>query len=151
MTVDKGTRLGHYEIVAALGKGGMGEVYLAQDTRLDRRVALKVLPAEFAVDSDRLQRFIREAKSASALNHPNIITVYDIGEAAGTPFIAYEFVDGTTLSERLRHASLNIESSLEIAIQIASALVEAHHAGIIHRDLKPDNVMIRPATSSPPC
>jgi eukaryotic-like serine/threonine-protein kinase len=144
MKVDKGALLGHYEIVAALGKGGMGEVYLAQDTRLDRRVALKILPAEFAVDSDRLHRFIREAKSASALNHPNIITVYDIGEAAGTPFIAYEFVDGTTLSERVRHASLNIESSLEIAIQIASALVEAHHAGIIHRDLKPDNVMIRP-------
>ena len=122
----------------------MGEVYLAQDTRLDRRVALKILPAEFAVDSDRLHRFVREAKSASALNHPNIITVYDIGEAAGTPFIAYEFIDGTTLSERVRNASLNIASSLEIAIQIASALVEAHHAGIIHRDLKPDNVMIRP-------
>jgi serine/threonine protein kinase len=144
MKVDKGAQLGHYEIVAALGKGGMGEVYLAQDTRLDRRVALKILPAEFAVDSDRLYRFIREAKSASALNHPNIITVYDIGEAAGTPFIAYEFIDGTTLSERLRNASLNIVSSLEIAIQIASALVEAHQAGIIHRDLKPDNVMIRP-------
>jgi eukaryotic-like serine/threonine-protein kinase len=144
MKVDKGAQLGHYEIVAALGKGGMGEVYLAQDTRLDRRVALKILPAEFAVDSDRLHRFVREAKSASALNHPNIITVYDIGEAAGTPFIAYEFIDGTTLSERVRNASLNIAASLEIAIQIASALVEAHHAGIIHRDLKPDNVMIRP-------
>jgi serine/threonine-protein kinase len=144
MKVDKGAQLGHYEIVAALGKGAMGEVYLAQDTRLDRRVALKILPAEFAVDSDRLRRFIREAKSASALNHPNIITVYDIGAADGTPFIAYEFIDGTTLSERVRNASLNIASSLEIAIQIASALVEAHHAGIIHRDLKPDNVMVRP-------
>ena len=144
MKVDKGAQLGHYEIVTALGKGGMGEVYLAQDTRLGRRVALKILPAEFAVDNERLQRFIREAKSASALNHPNIITVYDIGEAAGTPFIAYEFIDGTTLSERVRNASLNIASSLEIAIQIASALVEAHQAGIIHRDLKPDNVMIRP-------
>jgi serine/threonine-protein kinase len=144
MKVDKGAKLGHYEIVAALGKGAMGEVYLAQDTRLDRRVALKILPAEFALDGDRLHRFIREARSASALNHPNIITVYDIGEAAGTPFIAYEFIDGTTLSERVRNASLNVASSLEIAIQIASALVEAHHAGIVHRDLKPDNVMIRP-------
>ena len=95
----------------------MGEVYLAQDTRLDRRVALKILPAEFAVDSDRLHRFVREAKSASALNHPNIITVYDIGEAAGTPFIAYEFIDGTTLSERVK-PPLNIASSLEIAIQM---------------------------------
>jgi serine/threonine protein kinase len=100
--VNKGTRLGHYEIVAALGKGAMGEVYLAQDTRLDRHVALKILSADLAADSDRLHRFIREAKSASALNHPNIITVYDIGEAAGTPFIAYEFIDGTTLGERVR-------------------------------------------------
>ena len=144
MAVDKGSRLGHYEIVAALGKGGMGEVYLAQDTRLDRRVALKTLPAEFAADSDRLNRFIREAKSASALNHPNIITVYDIGDAAGIPFIAYEFIDGATLSERVRSGSLDVGASLEIAIQMASALVEAHHAGIVHRDLKPDNVMIRP-------
>ena len=141
--MDKGAQLGHYEIVAALGKGGMGEVYLAQDTRLDRRVALKILPAEWAADSDRLHRFIREAKSASALNHPNIITVYDIGEAAGTPFIAYEFIDGVTLREFASSAAANLASSLEIGIQIASALVEAHHAGIVHRDLKPDNVMIR--------
>ena len=141
--MDKGAQLGHYEIVAALGKGGMGEVYLAQDTRLDRRVALKILPAEWAADSDRLHRFIREAKSASALNHPNIITVYDIGEAAGTPFIAYEFIDGVTLREFASSAAANLASSLEIGIQIASALVEAHHAGIVHRDLKPDNVMVR--------
>ena len=144
MAVDKGARLGHYEVVSALGRGGMGEVYLARDTRLDRRVALKVLPAEFAADSDRLGRFIREAKSASALNHPNIITIYDIGDASGTPFIAYEFIDGTTLTERVGSGSLNVASSLDIAIQVASALVEAHHAGIVHRDLKPDNVMVRP-------
>jgi len=99
MQVTKGAQLGHYEIISLLGTGGMGEVYLAQGTHLDRRVALKILPAAFAADSDRLHRFIREAKSASALNHPNIITVYDIGEAAGTPFIAYEFIDGTTLRE----------------------------------------------------
>lgn len=139
------TVIKQYKILAPIGKGGMGEVYLAQDTRLDRRVALKILPAAFAADSDRLHRFIREAKAASALNHPNIITVYDIGEAEGTPFIAYEFVDGTTLREFARHASLSIASSLEIGIQIASALVEAHRAGIVHRDLKPDNVMIRPS------
>jgi eukaryotic-like serine/threonine-protein kinase len=141
--VDKGAQLGHYEIISVLGTGGMGEVYLAQDTHLDRRVALKVLPAEFAAESDRLNRFIREAKSASALNHPNIVTVYDIGEAAGTPFIAYEFIDGKTLREFAGNGPLSVASALEIGIQIASALVEAHHAGIVHRDLKPENVMIR--------
>jgi eukaryotic-like serine/threonine-protein kinase len=143
MRVGKGVQLGHYEILSVLGKGGMGEVYLAQDTRLDRRVALKILPADLATDSDRLARFIREAKSASALNHPNIITVYDIGETAGTNFIAYEFIDGTTLREFAKNPAFNLASALEIGIQVASALVEAHRAGIVHRDLKPDNVMIR--------
>jgi serine/threonine protein kinase len=141
--VEKGAQLGHYEIIRALGEAGMGQVYLAQDTRLDRRVALKVLPAEGAADSDRLARFIREARSASALNHPNIITVYDIGEAAGAPFIAYEFIQGRTLREFASGRPLSVTSALEIAIQIASALVEAHRAGIVHRDLKPDNVMVR--------
>ena len=94
MRLDPGTRLGHYEVISPLGKGGMGEVYLAEDVRLGRRVALKVLPAAFADDQDSLARFIREAKAASALNHPNIITIHDIGDAAGTHFIAYEFVDG---------------------------------------------------------
>ncbi len=144
MRVDKGVQLGHYEILSRLGKGGMGEVYLAQDTRLDRRVALKILPADLAIDSDRLARFIREAKSASALNHPNIITVYDVGETAGTHFIAYEFIDGTTLREFAKSAAFNLASALEIGTQVAAALVEAHRAGIVHRDLKPDNVMIRP-------
>jgi len=143
MKVDTGARLGHYKIVGALGKGGMGEVYLAQDTRLDRRVALKILPAENAVDRDRVARFIREARAASALNHPNIITVYDVGETAGTHFIAYEFIDGKTLREFADGRPVNAASALEIGIQIASALVEAHGAGIVHRDLKPDNVMIR--------
>ncbi len=143
MRVDKGVRLDHYEILSVLGKGGMGEVYLAQDTRLDRRVALKILPADFATDSDRLARFIREAKSASALNHPNIITVYDIGETGGMHFIAYEFIDGTTLREFAKSTAFTLASALEVGIQVASALVEAHRAGIVHRDLKPDNVMIR--------
>lgn len=121
----------------------MGEVFLAQDTRLDRKVALKILPSEFAEDKDRMSRFIREAKSASALNHPNIITVYEIGASEGMHFIALEFIDGETLKSYAKNNRLNFKSALEIAIQVASALDEAHSAGIIHRDLKPDNVMVR--------
>jgi len=137
------TNLSHYRIVKQIGAGGMGEVYLAQDTKLDRKVALKILPTEFAEDADRMSRFVREAKSASALNHPNIITIYEINEAKGTHFIATEFIDGTTLNEYAKRDPLNFKSALEIAIQIASALDEAHTAGIVHRDIKPDNVMIR--------
>ena len=143
MTVGPGARLGHYEVISPLGKGGMGEVYLAQDVRLDRRVALKLLPAVLANDQDSLARFIREARAASALNHPNIITIHDIGEAAGTHFIAYEFVDGRTLRELARSAPPDAATVIDIGIQVASALAEAHRAGIVHRDLKPDNVMVR--------
>ncbi len=121
----------------------MGEVFLAQDTKPDRKVALKILPPEFADDKDRMSRFVREAKSASALNHPNIITIYEIGESNGTHFIATEFIDGKTLSDYQKANPLSYKSALEIAIQVASALDEAHHAGIVHRDIKPDNVMIR--------
>ena len=133
----------HYRIVSKIGAGGMGEVYLAQDTKLDRKVALKILPPEFAEDQDRMSRFVREAKSASALNHPNIITIYEINEFAGTHFIATEFIDGKTLTEYSKSNPVNFKSTLEIAIQIASALDEAHSAGIVHRDIKPDNVMVR--------
>ena len=143
MRLAQGTRLGHYEVISPLGKGGMGEVYLAQDVRLGRRVALKVLPAAFADDQDSLARFIREAKAASALNHPNIITIHDIGDAAGTYFIAYEFVDGRTLRDVARSAPLDAATAIDIGIQVASALADAHRAGIVHRDLKPENVMIR--------
>ena len=143
MRLAQGTRLGHYEVISPLGTGGMGEVYLAQDVRLGRRVALKVLPAAFADDQDSLARFIREAKAASALNHPNIITIHDIGDAAGTYFIAYEFVDGRTLRDVARSAPLDAATAIDIGIQVASALADAHRAGIVHRDLKPDNVMIR--------
>jgi serine/threonine-protein kinase len=119
----------------------MGEVYVAQDTRLDRRVALKILPAEFAADADRMRRFVLEAKSASALNHPNIITIYEVGEIDGTNFIATEYIDGKTLN----HCdSLSLVAALDVANQIASSLQAAHSAGIVHRDIKPDNVMIRP-------
>ena len=141
--IEKGTRLGHYEIRSRIGAGGMGEVYLAEDTKLERRVALKILPSEFATDKDRMSRFVREAKSASALNHPNIITIYEIGESESTHFIATEFIDGETLNEYVKANPLDYKSALEIAIQIASALGEAHSAGIVHRDIKPDNMMVR--------
>ncbi len=121
----------------------MGEVYLAEDRKLDRRVALKILPPEFAEDEDKMNRFVREARSASALNHPNIITIYEIGETKGTHFIATEYIEGETLQTRLREQSLSLRSTLEIALQIASALDAAHRAGIVHRDIKPDNVMVR--------
>ncbi len=138
-----GKKISHYKIKRLLGKGGMGEVYLANDTKLDRRVALKILPPEFAEVKDRMKRFVREAKSASALNHPNIITIYEINEVDGTHFIAEEFIDGKTLNQYVKSNPLNFKSALEIAIQIASALDEAHSVGIVHRDIKPDNVMIR--------
>jgi serine/threonine protein kinase/Tfp pilus assembly protein PilF len=138
-----GTRLGHYEIRSKIGAGGMGEVYLALDTKLDRGVALKILPPEFAEDNDRMGRFVREARSASALNHPNIITIHEIGEINGTHFIATEYIIGETLQTRLKEQSLSLKATLEIALQIASALDAAHRAGIVHRDIKPDNVMVR--------
>jgi len=132
----------HYRIVSLLGEGGMGKVYLAEDTNLHRRVALKFLASNFTQDQDRLQRFEREARAASALNHPNILTIHEIGESEGHRFISTEFIEGETLRERLS-AGLNTEDALEIAIQIASALVAAHRVGIVHRDIKPENIMIR--------
>jgi serine/threonine protein kinase/Tfp pilus assembly protein PilF len=143
LTLTVGTKLGRYEIRSQLGAGGMGEVYLAQDTKLDRRVALKILPQELAVDQDKMSRFVREAKSASALNHPNIITIHEIGEISGTHYIATEYIEGETLKTRLKRESLSLRSTLEIALQVASALEAAHRAGIVHRDIKPDNVMVR--------
>jgi serine/threonine protein kinase len=136
--------LSHYKILKLLGEGGMGEVYLAEDTRLERKVALKILPAAFAQDAERMRRFVREAKAASALNHPNILTIYETGETDNTNYIASEYVEGETLSERFRREPLNLKSALDVAVQITSALQAAHGAGIVHRDIKPDNVMIRP-------
>src|SRR5712691_4798442 len=150
MTILAGTKLGRYEIRSQIGAGGMGEVYLAQDTKLDRKVALKILPAEVAAHPDRMKRFVQEAKTASALNHPNIITIYEIDEGGSSPtvregvhFIATEFVDGETLRERLRKAPPKLGEVLDVAAQIASALAAAHAAGIIHRDIKPENIMLR--------
>ena len=138
-----GREIAHYRIIALLGAGGMGEVYLAHDGRLARRVALKLLPAEFTADPARVRRFEREARAASALNHPNILTVHEIGQADGAHFIAAEFVEGETLRERLAAGKLPLTEALDAAAQIAAALVAAHRAGIIHRDIKPENVMLR--------
>jgi len=138
------TTISHYSILQKLGAGGMGEVYLAQDTRLKRKVALKLLPAQFTQDADRLRRFEQEAQAASALNHPNIITIYEIGEVDGTHFIANEFIDGQTLRQRITGGKMKLSEALDLALQVASALAEAHSAGIVHRDIKPENVMVRP-------
>lgn len=138
-----GSRLGGYEIRSQLGVGGMGEVYLAYDLKLDRKVALKTLPTEVVANQQRMRRFVQEAKAASALNHPNILTIHEIGEDAGTNFIATEFIDGETLRRCLRREPMKIALVLELTIQIAAALSAAHHAGIVHRDIKPENIMLR--------
>src|SRR5882724_1211577 len=139
-----GTQLGPYEIVGAIGTGGMGEVYQAQDKRLGRAVALKILPAEFSADRDRLQRFEREARSASALNHPNIVTIYELGQDGPTHYIAMELIEGKTLRELLGAGMLPLQKAIEIAAQVADGLAKAHEAGVAHRDLKPENVMVSP-------
>ncbi|MBZ5536549.1 MAG: protein kinase [Acidobacteriia bacterium] len=144
MRLTSGTRLGSYEIISPLGAGGMGEVYLAQDTKLDRTVALKILPAAFASDPHRLQRFLREAKAASSLNHPNILTIYEVSAAEPFPLIAAEYIEGETLRRHLARRRMSILESLDVAIQVASALSAAHSVGIIHRDIKPENIMLRP-------
>src|SRR5215471_145587 len=143
MGLTSGTKLGRYEIRSQLGAGGMGEVYLAQDTRLDRKVALKILPDEVAADPDRMKRFMQEAKAASALNHPNIITIYEIDQTGSTPFIVTEFIEGLTLRERMRVQPLVLGEVLNVAVQIAGALTAAHANGIVHRDIKPDNIILR--------
>jgi serine/threonine protein kinase len=143
LTISAGTKLGRYEIRSKIGEGGMGEVYLAQDTKLDRKVALKILPADVAAHSDRMKRFVQEAKAASALNHPNIITIHEIDQTDSGHFIATEFVDGETLRQQLNARHMKVAEALDIGVQIASALSAAHAAGIIHRDIKPENLMIR--------
>src|SRR5258706_4411427 len=142
MTIAAATKLGRYEIRSKIGAGGMGEVYLAQDTKLDRKVALKILPVDVASNRDRMERFIREAKSAAALNHPNIAHMYEIGESAGTHFIAMEFIDGQTLREKIHQARTDLKRLLRYLQHTAEGLAKAHAAGIVHRDLKPDNIMI---------
>src|SRR5262245_27239464 len=137
-----GARIGPYEVLGALGAGGMGEVYRARDQRLDRIVAIKALPSEFAHDPGRLQRFEREAKLLASLNHPNIAGIHGIEDSQGVPYLVLEFVDGETLAQRLAGGPIAVRSAIEIATQIASAIAAAHDRGVIHRDLKPANVMV---------
>jgi serine/threonine protein kinase/Tol biopolymer transport system component len=139
-----GETVGTYQILSFISRGGMGEVYLAEDKRLGRKVALKRLPSTFIEDDDRLRRFEQEARAASALNHPNIITIFEIRQAGSSHVIATEFVEGETLRARLNRSALNLSETLDIAIQVADALSAAHKAGIIHRDIKPENIMLRP-------
>ncbi|MFZ0747949.1 MAG: serine/threonine-protein kinase, partial [Pyrinomonadaceae bacterium] len=140
---DPDREIGPYKIVKRLGKGGMGEVFLAQDRRLGRLVALKTLPAYFVSDDERLRRFQTEARAASALNHPNILTIYEVGESDGTHFIAAEYIEGDTLRELIRADNLRLREVLDIAAQLLTGLSAAHAAGIIHRDIKPENIMRR--------
>ena len=142
MPLSNGTRLGPYEIQAAIGAGGMGEVYKARDSRLDRTVAIKVLPTELSADAERRARFEREARAVAALSHPHICTLHDVGTHDGTTYLVMEYLPGQTLADRLLKGPLPLAQALDIAAQIADALDAAHKHGIIHRDLKPGNVML---------
>src|SRR5438552_2609644 len=142
MTLATGTKLGPYEILAPLGAGGIGEVYRAQETRLGREVAIKVLPESFSKDPDRLRRFEQEARGASQLNHPNIVTVHDFGTHGGAPYVVQELLEGETLRERLRTGALPARKAVDYGIQVARGLAAAHGKGIVHRDLKPENLFL---------
>jgi len=144
MTASAGQKVGRYDIVSPIGAGGMGEVFLARDTQLDRNVALKLLAEEFTKNQDRMSRFVQEAKTASALNHPNIIIIHEIGESQGAHFIATEYIEGDTLRDVILRAHPSIEQVIDIGMQVANALAAAHKANIVHRDIKPENIMIRP-------
>src|SRR6266478_3918673 len=140
MALTSGTKLGPYEIQSPLGAGGMGEVYRTRDTRLDREVAIKVLPVGFARDPERLRRFQQEAQAAAALNHPNILAIHDFGEYEGAPYLVSELLDGETLRDRLRSGAVSVRKAIDYALQIARGLAAAHEKGIVHRDLKPENI-----------
>src|SRR5713226_2320822 len=142
MALAPGTKLGPYDIVAPLGAGGMGEVYRARDTRLERTVAIKILPAQFSTDSVRKQRFEREAKTISNLNHPHICVLYDVGSQDGIDYLVMECVEGETLAKRLEKGPLPLDQVAKYGMQIADALDRAHRSGVVHRDLKPGNIML---------
>ena len=144
MALEAGTKLGPYEILSPLGAGGMGEVYLAGDSKLDRKVAIKVLPESMTRDKERIARFEREAKLLASLNHPNIAAIHGFDDADEKRFLVMEYVEGETLSERLKGGAMSVEDALDVAKQLAEALEAAHESGVIHRDLKPANVIIRP-------
>src|SRR2546430_6641449 len=139
-----GQTFGHYKISKRIGSGGMGEVYLATDVTAGRKAALKLLPMRFTGDAERLKRFQQEARAVVALNHPNILTVYEIGEDHSTHYIASEMIEGETLRQRLMRGRMELSEAVDVAIQVASALAAAHDAGIVHRDIKPENIMLRP-------
>src|SRR5947207_8891022 len=145
MPLSPGSRVGNYEVLSPLGAGGMGEVYRARDTRLERHVAIKSLPAAFSNDPERRARFEREARLLASLNHAHIAGIYGLEESEGSLYLALEFVDGETLAARLARGPLTVRETLEIGSQIASAIEAAHERGIIHRDLKPGNVMLATA------
>ncbi len=142
MSLTSGQKLGPYQVESLLGAGGMGEVYRAHDSRLNRTVAIKVLPASFSSDRERLQRFAQEARAAAALNHPNILSIFDIGEEQGAPYVVSELLEGETLRERLRNGALPIRRVIDYAMQVAKGLAAAHEKGIVHRDLKPENLFL---------
>jgi eukaryotic-like serine/threonine-protein kinase len=142
MALSSGMKLGPYEIQSLLGAGGMGEVYRARDARLDRIVAIKVLPASFSADTDRMQRFAQEARAAAALNHPNILSIFDIGDEQGSPYVVSELLEGETLRERLRSGAISCRKAIDYGLQVARGLAAAHEKGIVHRDLKPENLFI---------
>ena len=142
--LEAGRTINHYRVISTLGAGGMGEVYLAKDQKLDRQVAIKILNEKFSRDESNLKRFVREAKAASALNHPNILVIHEIGESEGAHYIVSEFVEGQTLREILTQSQMSLEEVLDVSIQIAGALSAAHGAHLVHRDIKPENVMVRP-------
>src|SRR6058998_1036171 len=144
MSLSAGTKLGPYEIQAPLGAGGMGEVYRALDTRLERTVAIKILPEQLSSDPGRKQRFEREAKTVSSLNHPHICVLHDVGSQDGISYLVMECVEGETLAKRLEKGALPLEQVLKFGAQIADALDKAYHSGVIHRDLKPGNIMLTP-------
>src|SRR5262245_48380497 len=142
MSLSANSTVAHYTIISKLGAGGMGEVYRARDTRLDREVAIKLLPASASSDANRLQRFEQEARATSALNHPNILTVYDIGSHEGSPYLVAELLEGEELRDRLNHSQIPLRKAIDYAQQMVSGLSAAHEKGIVHRDLKPENLFV---------
>src|SRR5262245_46432623 len=139
-----GQTIGHYKIAQRISAGGMGEVYLATDTIVGRKAALKFLHARFTGDATRLKRFQQEARAVASLNHPNILTIYEVGEDDSVQYIASELIEGETLRQRLTRGRMAVEEAIDVAIQVAGALAAAHSAGLVHRDIKPENIMLRP-------
>ena len=145
MTLASGTKLGPYEILSPIWAGGMGEVYKARDTRLERTVAVKILPSHLAGNAQLRERFEREARAVSSLNHPHICTLHDVGEENGIQFLVMEYIEGETLADRLKRGALPLEQALRVSIEMADALDKAHRKGVVHRDLKPGNIMLTPS------